>query len=334
MTARLIDSCATYASAADILTAGYGTVTQITPANTGGRFSLGALTIAATPGTGVLQRTVSPGLDEWMVGFVARYSGQLATFISLREGATIHTDFRSDATDHITVTRNGTVLGTSTMTMATGTDYAFQLRVKIHDTLGTVTLYVNDVIVFNLTGLDTRNGGTGLVDTFYWTTAISQLSEVYIFDTAGSVNNAHPGSYRVQPRRATAAGNYAQWTPSASTNVSNVDDANGNDGDTTYNSSSTAAQKDSFQFGAISPTGGTVAGIMHRLVARKDDAGVRTIRPIQRQSATDYAGTTQTLTTAYAHYTEVKELNPSTGVAFTVAEMRATTPEFGYEIVA
>lgn len=337
MTNLWTDSCAAYASAADALTSGWTSVQSYS--STGGRFSTGSFGCTQTTATSRLAAIGTGGT----VGFV--WSGGVASstgFLRLLEGATLHLDLRLDALGRIIVTRNGTqVGGTGTTVIPSATFPVIQFKFVISDTVGTIDVWVNDNLEISATGLDTRNAGTaGSIDAVGWggggSAAYSgSVSEIYINSNAGSApNNGVWGSYRIQAKRMSAAGNSAQWTPSASTNVSNVDDAAGNDGDTTYNSSSTPGQIDLFQTSAISSTSGTVPAIMHRIVARKDDAGVRTIRPKQRQSSTNYSGTTQTLTTAYAHYTEVVEVNPATGVAYTVAEMRATDPEFGYEIVA
>jgi len=340
MTCRVLDSMETYASQADVTASANGwSGSPGPPVTSGGRWGTGYVPVTVANSSVGISRTFTPGLGEWIVGWVARFTSIATGQAHLRflEAATLHCDLRFDASGHAIVTRNGTLLATGTRVFATGVDYVLDLRIKFHDTTGTVALWVDDVQDINATGLDTRNGGTGLVDIITWLNAsnqIDRLSEVYIFDTAGSVNNTRAGSYRISTRRGSAAGNYAQWTPSASTNVSNIDDANGNDGDTTYNSSSTATQIDSFQMGAIPPTGGTVLAIKHHLVARKDDAGVREIAPFQRQSSTDYVETTVTMTTTFAHYEQIKETNPSTSAAYTVAEMRATSPEFGYKEIA
>jgi hypothetical protein len=339
MACRWIDSIGAYASAADFNTVYGNSGTAPNTYNTaGGRWGTGSVQFSNVRD---FIKSFPVGLASWAFGFVVDFASFPGTsqWVYLREAGTTHLDLRFDGSGHITVTRNGTLLGTGTTALIVGTSYAIQLKFTISDTVGTLDLYVDDVLQFSLTGLDTKNGGTGLVDQFRFGISgnafTANLSELYINDTTGSApNNTVWGSYRIQPRRATAAGNYAQWTPLSSTNVSNIDDTQGNDGDTTYNSDSTPGHRDSFQFGAITPAGGTIPAIMHRIVARKDDAGVRTIAPMQRQGGTDYDGTSQNLTTTYVHYTEVIETNPATAAAYTVAEMRATTPEFGYKEVA
>lgn len=338
MTCIYVDSCAAYPSSTDALTAGWTTGGTGYGA-TSGRWSTGALGFSQTTG---LSRNAAIGASG-TVGFVLALSVSSAInpFFYLREGATIHLDFRLNALGQVIVTRNGTLLGTSSATSVVGAHTVIQIKFTIHDSTGAVEVWMNDNLEISLTGQDTRNAGTaGTIDNVQWgggggAAYSGTASEIYINTSAGSApNNGVWGSYRIQAKRMSAAGNSAQFTPSASTNVSNVDDAQGHDSDTTYNSSSTAGHIDLFQTSQITPTGGTIPAIMHRIVARKDDAGVRTIRPKQRQAGTNYNGTSQNITTAYAHYTEVVATNPATAAAFTVAEMRATDPEFGYELVA
>lgn len=334
------DSCAAYGADAEATTiGGYAAAPIVTFALTGGRFGTGAF--AVTNGDG-LELSLACGVEA-SVGFVARITNAPASgqvLLRCMEGSTVHVDLRLNASKHLIATRNGTALAGAegTTVIAQNIDYVIQFRTKLHDSTGTVELWVDDVQQFALGTLDTRNAGTPLLNYFAWAgsgaTINMQVSEIYVNDTAGAVNNGIAGSYRIYCRRPTGAGNYADWTPSASTNVSNVDDAQGNDGDGTYNSDSTAGHRDSFQFGAVPWTSGTIASICHRLVARKDDAGVRSIAPMQRQSGADQDGTTQVVTTAYAGYRQILETNPSTSAAYTTAEMRATSPEFGYKEVA
>lgn len=340
MANRWADSCATYGAAADAAMFYASSGANASVSTTGGRWGTGSLTATASASW---TKSFSPGLATWTVGFCMRLPAVSTNdFWRGQEGATFHLSMRLNGTDRITITRNGTLLATGTTQILAGVDYMVQLKFTINNTTGSLELWVNGVqetLTF-ATGSngsqDTQNGGTAIVDSFLfqYSGSTAQFSEIYINDTTGAVNTGIAGDYRIQTRRVSGAGNSAQFTPSASTNASNVDDAQGPDADTTYNSSSTPGHIDLFQFGAITPTGGTVAAIMHRIIARKDDAGVRTIRPKQRQSSTNYSGTTVAVTTSYAGYTEIVETNPSTTAAYTVAEMRATTPEFGYEEVA
>lgn len=347
MTTLHADSMATYPSAADVLTAGYnGSCTNI--ATTGGRFGLGAITQqqqANGSANGLGLPTLSPGESEFVLHGVYRPGGVAATVLLwLGEGTTNHLTVLCNGSGVLTITRNGTLLATASTVLVTGTDYAIALDAKIHDTAGALDLYLNDVAE-TLTfasgsngSQDTRNGGTGVVDNIRLgstsTGASGQWSEVVVVNKSGSSpsNQRLPG-WRVYPRQPSAAGNYQQMTPNASTNISRINQLR-HDSDTTYLSDGTAGHKETYQFGQVPWTAGTIVAVVSRIVARKDDAGVRQIRDLQRQSGSDSSGTTRTMTTAYAHYRELRETNPATAAAFTTSELRATDPEFGLEIVA
>lgn len=337
MTCRFIDSVSNYKDLADVI------APWIDPPNSyqaaGGRFGTGAMRVNQSA---VVELLIEPALDAWVVGWVSRFVSMSTSnsFFRMIGGGSTPFSLTLDGSNHVVLKNGvGTTLGTTAKVLSASVNYVFQMKVKISDTVGAVVLWIDDVKEIDVSSLDTNVSGTGVIDTFDWRAQgtgsgnSQDISEVYVFDTTGSVNNDIAGSYVIRNRRPSAAGNYAEFTPSASTNQSNVDDVH-HDADTTYNSSSTVNHRDSFQMGAIPASTGTVAAIQHRLVARKDDAGVKTLAPFQRQSSTDYVGTGQNLTTAYVHYREIVETNPDTAVAYTVAEMQATSPEFGYKVTA
>lgn len=75
--------------------------------------------------------------------------------------------------------------------------------------------------------------------------------------------------------------------------------------------------------------GFTVAGNIRRV----DATGPQQIKPYLKISGTRYYGTTFALTTTFANYQYTWELNPATGVAFTVSEANGTGIEYGWEAV-
>lgn len=256
---------------------------------------------------------------------------------TFQEGSTIHVDLRTDAGGHLVVTRNGTVLATSTATISATVWNYFEIKATISDTVGAITVRLNSVAVITATGLDTRNGGTGFIDTLLFGQAgilaagADHYDDVYICDTTGAVNNDFLGDVRCEVLLPSGAGAHTDFTPSAGSNYQNVDDATPND-DTDYNSSSTAAQKDTFAYGNLSAATGTLYAVQHLLYRRKDDAGARTMRPVARISATDYPGATVGMPSSYDYDAQIVEQSPASSAAWTVTEVNAA--EFGYELVA
>lgn len=253
--------------------------------------------------------------------------------LNWRESTTSHCDLRLTAAGALRATRNGTSLGiSSTGIIATGTWYWLAVQVTVHDTTGVVTVYLNNTSVLALTSQDTRNGGTGVVDNVQVNTPSSgnnDLDNFVLLDTSGSTLNAIPTEeWRIDTQTATGAGNSTQFTPSTGSNWQNVDDAT-QDGDSTYNSSSTSGHTDLFAIADFS--GGTPRAVQTCITARRDDAGPREIREKCRSGSTNYNGTTQAITASYAVYRQIREVDPNTSAAWTGSNLNSA--EFGYELV-
>ena len=67
-------------------------------------------------------------------------------------------------------------------------------------------------------------------------------------------------------------------------------------------------------------------------VARKDDAGSRSLRAVLKSGATTANGATRVLGTSYALYDDRFEVDPATGAAWTKVGVDAL--EAGVEVVA
>ena len=261
----------------------------------------------------------------------------LASFL---ESGAVHVGIRLNTDGKISAYRNTTLLGTSTGAITAGSYGYIEIDTTINDSSGAVTVRLNGVSSLALTSQDTRNGGSGVITnlTIGGDQALSgsalkgygDFDDFYVIDSTGGTNNSFLGDVRVEAIYPTGAGNYTQWTPSAGSNYQCVDENPATD-DTDYNSSSTANQKDSFAFGNVTPTSGTVYGVCVNLVTRKDDAGSRSIRSLNRLSSTDANATAQTIGSSYANYQFVHETKPGGG-SFSITDVNNS--EFGYEITA
>jgi len=250
----------------------------------------------------------------------------------VREGASSHVTVRLiTGTGALAITRAGTVLATGPAgAVSPGVWVHIGLDVTIHDTAGAFTLYLNGVSHLTGSGLDTRNGGTGVADTiglFGNGSSNTYFDDMHVWD-----GSDFKGDTRVIGQVANAAGATTTWTPNAGTNISRVSEAT-SDGDTTYNSDSTSGHIDTFGFPAVSVgSGATVHAVCPYVIARKDDAGARSLALVTRRGGTNYAGATQSLTTSYARYREWWLQDPSTGADWaSVADVDAG--EYGYKDV-
>lgn len=249
--------------------------------------------------------------------------------IWLREAGAIHVDLRITPTGTIRVTRNGTSLGLGTTVLPLNAWIWIQMKVNIHDTTGTIEvhIYSPQTIELNLSGLDTRNAGSGVIDRIDWGAASADSANRrrhrYVRAVSGS-DAAFTEELAIAYLEPNGAGNSTQWTPSAGANWQNVDDRDtAPDDDTTYNSEATNGNKDLYALVSAPSSIGSVLDIMETVRARKDDAGAQTLRRVLRTNATDYESGDIALTTSYLWYTGVRSVNPNTGVAWTEAEISA-----------
>jgi hypothetical protein len=116
-------------------------------------------------------------------------------------------------------------------------------------------------------------------------------------------------------------GNTAKYTA--------VDDPFSHDSDTSYIASATPGDRQTFDFPNLGTTG-TVRAVQITTMARKDDAGTRTLASVVRRGTTNYDGTAVPLSASYIAVDYVYEQDPSTSAAWTVTNIDAG--EFGVKV--
>lgn len=271
------------------------------------------------------------------IGFAWRYSNNTiaGTVLTVREGATTHCNLVYNGNGTFTINRAGAAItfssGSATSSnagIASNTWYYLELDVTINDTTGAWEFRVNEVTYGSGSGGDTRNGGSGVIDTLQLLGPNAVNSDFDDFYVA-SGSTSFQGDCRVMSQPPNASGTYTGWTPNASTNVSRINQTT-QDGDTTYNSTSTAATRDSFTFPSLGITG-TILGLISMIVSRKDDAGTRNIQISVRSGTTDYDSGSFAQSTSYAGYVKTDLTDPDTGTDWTVSGVN--NAEIGYENV-
>jgi hypothetical protein len=222
----------------------------------------------------------------------------------------------------------GTVIATSTVNVVAGTWYYFEIKLVINGASGSVTTQLNGAAdIATTTGNfgSTNAGQVGPVGAFNM-----NVDDLYVCDTTGSARNTFLGDIRVATSMANADGAHSQWTPdSGSAHFSRINEAQA-DGDTSYVSDVTPGDIDTYVFDDVDPSA-TVLGVQVNLHARKDDAGIRQIAPVIRESGTDHVGTTVTLGSTYSFTRELHDQDP-TGSDWTASSVNAA--EFGVKEIA
>lgn len=297
---------------------------------------------------GALATKTLPGQYATLIcGFAFRRNttpSSTGVLFRFQEGAsTVHVDLRVTPLGQLEVTRSGTLLGSGTTVIPINVFAYIEIKATIHDTTGAVEVRVNGVTDINVSGVDTRNGGTGLLDvislvrsnpgvTDFW------IDDLYVIDTtdsgvAGVPNNDFLGDVRVEYLAPNGNGNSSQFVGSDADSTDNfllVDEAP-SDGDTTYVGSPTVGNKDTYAYGNLTPTTGTVFGVQILPMARKTDAGTRSLATVARLGVTETDGPTRPLSTSYQYLSDIREANPD-GDAWDIADVNGA--EFGVKVAA
>lgn len=319
-------------------------------------------------GTAGLRHTGAPSAFGWTMTTTKYVGGTSATMVmgtswvytgvpqgtilSFWEGSTTHVDLCVDVNGRMFVTRNGTNLSLGTTAVySSSANYYVEMKATVHDSAGVVEVRVNGVTVLSGTGLDTRNGGTGVINTvalggtsqvfgYVPGSPTYTYDDVYVCDVSGSApNNDFLGDTRVEYLVPTAAGVRTQFA-STGTNWQTVDETIPSDAD--YNSSRTPGDMDLFTMSNLSGNG-LVYGVQTIARVAKDDAGTRAFKPIFYKASGwgdtgRYYPVPQSPTSAVVSYIEPYLLGASpdydpgveTAKAWTVDEINAL--QFGYAV--
>lgn len=229
----------------------------------------------------------------------------------------------------------GAIQGTSSITLVNSSWYYIEAKIKIHSSTGSVEVRVGGSTEINVSGINTQNSAnaTATYCNFFATSsqgAALIFDDVYVSDTTGSApHNDFLGQCIVDTMFPTS-NNAVTWTPLSSTNVSQIQET-ALDDDTTYNSTTTSGNVDTFNHGAMPVTPTSIFGVsvIHR--ARKDDVAARSSRNKLISGATTANGTSTGLSTSYQHVKDVWPTDPNGSIAWTKTNVDAT--KIGYEHV-
>jgi hypothetical protein len=250
-------------------------------------------------------------------------AGTTGSIIFFREGATNHVDLTWEADGTIRAKRNGTLLGSSAGGAFTvGSWYSLQVEVVISDTVGRVTIYLDGVQKLNLTGLDTKNGGTGVVDRIYFSGGSGSIGGRYddmlVQDSATRLANP----IRASTLYPTSDGATLNLVPSTGTShFALVDEALASRTD--YLSGSTVGDLDLLGLGNLPTTPLSIQEVNAIVYASKTDATNRSIALGVKSGATTSDGSNYALSSSGGRFERPLAVDPNTGAAWTTSAVNA-----------
>jgi len=304
--------------------------------STSPRTGIGYMSINSN-GSTCTTKTFTPS-GGFVVGMAFRmgdFAAGSVDLIRICEGATVHLAFGLNASRIPVVKLNTTVIQTGSTVYALNSWYYIEVKGTIHDTTGSYTYRIDGVNQLTASGVDTRNGATGVWDNVVVASSggFHAIDDFYLLDSSGSAPwNDFLGSIKVEtlfPQTdAVAAGSNAGLTPSTGTDHGAlVDETTPNTTD--YNSHATVGQKDTYNFPTMT-LAGTIYAIQTNMYVSKSDATVRQVCAVVRAGGVDYDGANVSPLTTFQNFNEIRTLNPNTGIAWVVADI--TTLQAGMKV--
>jgi hypothetical protein len=294
-------------------------------------------------------------IQRWIVGarfFWSNPATSPGTIHILCDGTSAQCGLSVNGSSKLFAWRNSTatVLGTGTTSLLANSWYYIEMDATIAGgTSGSIKVNIDGTQELNLTSINTQQTGNAFASNY-----LCQLGDGitngfsddhYLLDPSSGPYNTFLGPCRVETLFPTSAGSTIQWTPNASTNVSQIQDSS-YDGDTTFNST-TGAAIDLFGHGAITGTPAQIYAARVCAIARKDDNTQVGFRTKLVSGSTTANGTTTNIATGYNISTQnvfangpgpnnnppenndIYVTDPATGVAWTATGIGASI--IGYE---
>lgn len=270
--------------------------------------------------------------------------GIICTFGS-DDGATPHVTVNVVGGNTFEVRRgltNGTLLGS--YGWPTTPDYTswyyVEVKAKLHDSLGYVTVKVNGQTILDLQNIDTKNGGTKTVFDYVamsgsWVNngRYAASDDIYLCNGAGTVNNDFLGDVAIETLYPNGDGSSSQFTGSDGNSLLNYQlvDEPGTVVMTDYVEDSVSGHKDLYAISNLARSSGPVLGVQVTDHVVNTDSGAVSAKVSLKSGATSVASAAFPLVTTPGIIRKMWEQNPDTSAAWDVASVNSL--EAGIEVV-
>lgn len=343
MALLLMDGFDTYADVSDMLRAGW--VREAASSNilhtTGGRYGGGA--IESTTNTTLWVRglpTFTNAGGTLIVCFAYWHDGlggAANTILEVRTslGGTL-ARFTHDTAGAITSNpQSGAALGPTGNVIPANAWHWIEFKIGLGTGAadGAIQIRVNNSLIASYTTIDTHTGDPAVGIKLGGSTGVHYIDDLVVLDGTGSTLNDFIGDSKIETLMPNGEGAVMAWSYNVGGSGWDAVDEGTPDDDTSYIFSTTSGQEARFTFANLSEDPDNIHGVQVRYVAKKADAGLRTVRSVINSSAVENTGATYGLALDYsARHADFFELNPNGAVAWTFAAVNAV--EAGVEVVS
>lgn len=286
-------------------------------------------------GTGSVTKILD-NKHTWVSGFDFDYAdGSILDlpFLQFLDEDTAQVSFKmSPGIDRkIHVYCGSTYLGDSGAIEAPGVWSHLEFKVTFDSMMGWIEIRKSGIPIFQYMGntIVTANNYANRLNLHGLENA-TYFDNLYACDIAGSDNNDFLGDWQVTCLLPESNGDTNDWSPSAGDNYQCVNEDTGSrpDDDTTYVKAMETDQVDLYEYPAVlTGSFGKILGVQPLPYIKKIDSEARTFKTITKTHSANHEGAAQELDEEYRYYPEIQEVNPATGLPWTVDEINAA--QFG-----
>lgn len=294
--------------------------------------------------TGQMRKDFSSlSASTWIVGFAwnqvnsVYYDGishYYEKFIEFWEGSTIkHASigFNGNA-QFVLYNSSNTVLWTDSVARySVNTWYFWEFKLTVDSSNGSLTIYRDGEYQANVSGLNTRNGGSGVINAIaVWSARnfkVTAIDDLYMIVCDGVGQNNFLGEVRIDPLYPQSDANVAWGRNAGSNNFGRLAETTGYDGDTSYIYTQNTSVKDLYGAANVPYTNGTVIAIGTKATARKDDIGTKTFKMTIKPSSTEFDSDTKQVfaNQTYGTFSYFWETNPESSFNWTIGDVNNIT---------
>lgn len=275
--------------------------------------------------------------SEIIIGFRLKHGtlSSISRFMRLMTVGSEQLDFQTLPNGSISVDRDGTVIGLSSVGVINVNVWAYiEVRVVFSTTVGELEVLVNGTEVINETGLNTCAAGTEHIDEVRIHSSSVQnnyFDDLYICDTTGTENNDFLGDVSIKTLYPVADGTNSDFTPSTGVdNYATIDEPQLT-ADTDWNIGSTIGDKDTFDMTTLAGDN-TVMAVQVTAAVENTTTGTIAVRPMAISGSTpaETEGDDYILSQTIKGAMHIFEKEPVDDVDWTVASVNSA--EFGIKI--
>jgi hypothetical protein len=225
----------------------------------------------------------------------------------------------------------GTVLHTTAPSvLSSGTWQHIEIRASASNSAGEIEIRVNEVIVANVSGLDTVHTGTEhfasvLLDIDQFTSVNPRyIDDFFVWNTSGTINNDFIGDRRVLTLLPNANQATQDMTVTGAANAYTA--LRSADGDTSYLTASDSVPVTSeFGFENAGDNVGAISAVQVVTLARKTEAGAATMQVSMISGSDVDTGDVHSIADSYSYYEDVFETNPATGAPWNASTISSAS---------